>query len=208
MAGTSVHTAQLMQWLDRMHAGDGAAREELLRALRPRMERLAQQMLRRFPGVARWEQCDDVLNNALIRLLRALEEVQPPTMRAFFGLAATQIRRELLDLARRYQRPHGLGANHVSHREVLSGDESGADLVDPVDHPDESDDLERWVAFHEAVEMLPAEEREVIGLVFYHGWTQAKIAELFHVNERTIRRRWRSACLRLHQMVGDQLPWT
>ena len=27
-------------------------------------------------------------------------------------------------------------------------------------------------------------------LTFYHGWTQAEIAELFQVDERTIRRRW------------------
>src|SRR5262249_31686133 len=30
--------------------------------------------------------------------------------------------------------------------------------------------LERWAAFHEAVETLPAEQREVVGLTFYHGW--------------------------------------
>jgi DNA-directed RNA polymerase specialized sigma24 family protein len=33
--------------------------------------------------------------------------------------------------------------------------------------------------------------------VFYHGWTQVKIAELFGVDERTIRRRWATACDRL-----------
>ena len=46
----------------------------------------------------------------------------------------------------------------------------------------------------------------MVGLVFYHGWTQAQIAELFQVDERTIRRRWQSACLRLHQLVGENLP--
>jgi DNA-directed RNA polymerase specialized sigma24 family protein len=42
--------------------------------------------------------------------------------------------------------------------------------------------------------------------VFYHGWTQAQIAELFEVDERTIRRRWQSACLRLNELVGGDLP--
>jgi RNA polymerase sigma factor (sigma-70 family) len=37
------------------------------------------------------------------------------------------------------------------------------------------------------------QEREVVGLIFYHGWTQAQTAELFGVDERTVRRRWRSA---------------
>ena len=38
------------------------------------------------------------------------------------------------------------------------------------------------------------------------GWTQVQIAELFQVDERTIRRRWQSACLRLHQLVKGELP--
>ena len=33
MADGSVHTAQLLDWLDRMRAGDRAARDELLRAV-------------------------------------------------------------------------------------------------------------------------------------------------------------------------------
>jgi RNA polymerase sigma-70 factor (ECF subfamily) len=66
-----------------------------------------------------------------------------------------------------------------------------------------SEDLELWVRFHQAVDELPVEEREVVGLVFYHGWTQVRIAELFNVDERTIRRRWTNACERLRTMVGD-----
>jgi RNA polymerase sigma-70 factor (ECF subfamily) len=66
--------------------------------------------------------------------------------------------------------------------------------------------LERWTAFHEAVERLPAEEREVVGLVFYHGWAKVQIAELFGVDERTVRRWWRSACVRLNEALGGELP--
>jgi DNA-directed RNA polymerase specialized sigma24 family protein len=46
----------------------------------------------------------------------------------------------------------------------------------------------------------------VIGLAFYHGWTQAQMAELFGVDERTIRRRWQSGCLLLNHLVGERLP--
>ena len=42
-----------------------------------------------------------------------------------------------------------------------------------------------------------------MGLVFYHGWTQAQIAAFFQTSERTIRRRWQSACLKLDQMVKE-----
>jgi RNA polymerase sigma factor (sigma-70 family) len=56
------------------------------------------------------------------------------------------------------------------------------------------------------VARLPAEEREVMGLAFYHGWTQAQIAAIFHVSERTVARRWHSACLQLQTMLGGKLP--
>jgi RNA polymerase sigma factor (sigma-70 family) len=56
------------------------------------------------------------------------------------------------------------------------------------------------------VEHLPEDEREVVGLIFYHGWTQAEAAELLGVDARTVRRRWRSACLRLSEELGGHLP--
>ena len=46
----------------------------------------------------------------------------------------------------------------------------------------------------------------MVGLIFYHGWTQAQIAELFDVDEWTIRRRWRSACRHLSEALGGRLP--
>ena len=69
-----------------------------------------------------------------------------------------------------------------------------------------TDDLDRWRAFHEAVHRLPAEEREVFMLTFYHGWTQPEIATLFQVDERTIRRRWQAASVRLAEILGGTLP--
>jgi RNA polymerase sigma-70 factor (ECF subfamily) len=117
-------------------------------------------------------------------------------VRDFIGLAAEQIRRELLDLARRYK-----GVRFVRAP-------GGTDTPPPEPAAPEPDpaELERWCALHEAVAQLPAEEREVVGLAFYHGWTQARIAELFGVDERTIRRWWRSACQRLNAMLGSDLP--
>jgi RNA polymerase sigma factor (sigma-70 family) len=44
---------------------------------------------------------------------------------------------------------------------------------------------------------LPADEREVVGLVFYHGWTHAQVAALLVVSKRTVRRHWRRALARL-----------
>jgi RNA polymerase sigma factor (sigma-70 family) len=146
---------------------------------------------------------DDVLQNALVRLLRALREVRPESMRHFFALAAEQMRRELLDLARHYYGPHGHGAHHASHGPQDDTEGAGPE---PADRGDDSDELERWCQFHREVERLPAEEREVVGLVFYHGWTQADVAELFGVSERTVRRRWEAALGKLHAVLKDSAP--
>jgi RNA polymerase sigma-70 factor (ECF subfamily) len=199
----SFSTVQLHQLVEAFQAGDRSAADHLLRSAGERLERLARRMLRRFPGVRRWADTGDVLQNATLRLLRALREVRPANTREFFGLAAEQMRREVLDLARHFYGPRGQGANHASAAGPAA---AGAAAFDPPDRAEDAAELERWCAFHEAVHELPVEEREVVGLVFYHGWTKAQVAELFQVDVRTVRRRWQSACLRLAERVGGDLP--
>jgi RNA polymerase sigma-70 factor (ECF subfamily) len=202
MTEPSLHTTQLHNWLDRLQAGDRAACDELLRGVGHRLERLARKMLQRYPDVHRWADTGDVLQNALLRLLRALEDVRPGSVRDFFGLAAEQMRRELLDLARHFHGPHGLAAHHESH--APDGTSSGP--ADPPASEEDAEELERWTAFHEGVAGLPAEEREVVGLIFYHGWTQSAVAELLQISERTVRRRWESALRTLRGALKDPAP--
>lgn len=195
---SEMETIHLHAWVDRIRSGDPAARNELLRAVGGRLQELTSRMLRKYPGVARWVETGDVLQTAALRLLRALEEVRPASTREFYALAAVQLRRELLDLARHYGGPHGHGRNYQSSP---SGP-VGASSADPP-MTDADADLDRWTRFHEAVEGLPAEERETVGLMFYHGWTQAQVAELMVVTERTVQRWWRAAIQKLRDQVGD-----
>jgi len=155
-------------------------------------------MLRGYPVVREREQTGDVLHNALLRLTRALRKVRPATTAEFFGLAAEQIRRELLDLARYHRRRSGVNQPLVDAAGV-SRDSPDPNVADPAD-------LDRWHALHEAVEHLPSELRQVFGLTFYHGAAQAEIAELLRVSDRQVRRLWRQACLRLHELLGGDLP--
>ena len=187
--------------IDRLGAGDPAARDELIRSAMGRLEQLARKMLRGFPGVKRWEDTGDVLQNALLRLVRALGAVTPGSSREFFGLAAAQIRRELLDLARHYQGALGLGRNHQSGLQRPDG--ASPEFADA---PAETGELDRWAALHEAVETLPVVEREVFCLTFYHGWTQPQIGELLQIDERTVRRRWQSAAALLQGALGNFPP--
>ena len=87
-----------------------AARTDLLAHACRRLECLTRQMLRGYAMVHRWEQTGDVLQAAMIRLCKALDEVQLKSVRHFYRLAALQIRRELLDLARHYSGPEGIGS--------------------------------------------------------------------------------------------------
>jgi hypothetical protein len=53
----------LQHHLERLRLGDLSARNELLANAYANLQRLARQMLARFPGVHRWQDTDD-LNNA------------------------------------------------------------------------------------------------------------------------------------------------
>jgi RNA polymerase sigma factor (sigma-70 family) len=144
------------------------------------------------------------LQNALLRLLRSLQNVTPASTREFLGLAAVETRRELLDLGRHFYGRRGLGANHASNGAVSNG--IGVEHL-PAAQKDQ-DDLERWQAFHESVKALPPEESEVVNLIFYHGWTQLEVAELLQTSERTVRRQWNAALVKLHGRLRLDGPGT
>lgn len=200
MAEASLQTTSLHLFVERIQAGDEKAQDELFRRISRRLEQLASKRLRTFPGVRKFEDTNDVMQAAAVRLLRALKSIKPDNTRAFYGLAAEQIRRQLIDFNRHYQ-------NMPMLLEAKTGTISrGLDPVDEAGAKDSLAELERWTAFHLAVEKLLDEEKEVVELVFYHGWTQPRIAELMQVNVRTVRRYWHSACVRLHELLQGELP--
>jgi RNA polymerase sigma-70 factor (ECF subfamily) len=200
MADPELDSGSLRDLAARTRAGDRAAEDELLRAILGRFRNLARRMLNNeFRDLRPVAQTGDIVQDALLRLLRALQHVTPETTRDFFNLAAEQIRRQLLDVARRHRR-------ETVRPLQLRDDSSSGSAGHPPDPAPPPADLDRWEQFHRTVEELPAAEREVIGLSFYHGWTQAQIAELFGVDERTVRRRWKAACKALNQALGGRLP--
>lgn len=197
-------TVEIEACVERLKAGDQAARDELLRIACGRLERLTRKMLGGFPRVHRWEQTGDVLQNANLRLYRTLKDVTPKSAAEFFSLAALNIRRELLDLAKHYYGPQGVGARHATA--ANQPDESGGGQYQPEDPTHDPTRLAAWAEFHEQAELLPAEEREVFDLLWYQGLTQDDAARLLGVSERTIKRRWQSARLKLVEALGGQLP--
>jgi RNA polymerase sigma-70 factor (ECF subfamily) len=195
---TTPSTEHLQSCLNRLRAGDEAVRAELLGAAAGRLDRLARKMLRDYPGVRRWEETADVCQNAALRLHRALAEMAPATVRDFFRLAALQIRRELIDLARRHAGPHGLGRHQVTP--------DGPDAPEPADDTHDPAGLVAWADFHRQIDALPPEERELFDLLWYQGLSQVEAAALLGLSERTLRRRWQTARLRLHDALRGELP--
>ena len=193
--------AQFQVWIERMNAGDLSARDELIAHACGRLRRLAHMIFADFARVRRWEETADVLQNALTRLLQALRTIKVTSPRQFFGLAALEIRRELIDLARHYFGPEGAGANCAS-----AVREEGRTPPTP-ESPDLTHDPERlalWTTFHEQVEALPQQEREVFGLLWYQELSQPEVAALLGVSVPTVKRRWLSARLRLQTALPIQ----
>lgn len=197
----SLKTTELHDLVDRIQAGDRQAADALIRRSAERLEGLARKMLRDFPAVRRWEQTGDVLQNSLTRLLRTLRNVTPDSVSGFFRLAARVVRHELLDMVRHYMGPEGLGRHHESLPE-------GSSVLQPFLAMSslEVRNLERWAAFHEAVEQLPDEDRELIEFGYYEGLKTDEIGRLLGIEQWTVRRRWNRAIRKLIIVLGDEIP--
>jgi RNA polymerase sigma-70 factor (ECF subfamily) len=189
---------QLQGLIDLANRGDPQARSLLLDHACERLLALTKRMLAGYPSLKRWEQTDDVFVNSMVRLHRALESVQPESVRHFFNLAGTQIRRELLDLKKHYFGKEGLGANH--HTDHQPADEEGGSLQASAQEPE---DLTMWSEFHERVEQLPDQLRETFNLLYYDGLTQEESATVLGVSVSTIKRRWQEARIQLHDGLRE-----
>ena len=195
-----VSDTQLQLLIERA-TDDEAARSALLDHTCDRLLRLTRKMLHARRDLRRWEQTDDVFQNAMLRLHRALSDVRPESVRHFFNLATVMIRRTLLDLAKHHLGPQGQATKH--HTDGQPADEEGGSLHDKAEQPE---DLEGWSAFHAQVEALPDEEKEVVGLLFYEGLTQQEAASVLGVSLRTVKRRWLSARCLLRQLLNEPEP--
>jgi RNA polymerase sigma-70 factor (ECF subfamily) len=206
MADESGTTVRLQRCLDRLHAGDEAARDELLNVACDRLARLTRQMFKADGRLRRWEEPGDVFQDAMLRLCRALRAITPRSLCEFYRLAALQVRRALIDLARRHYGPGG----SATHHQTPQPDEDEQNRLPPEAHladvSHEPSLLAAWGEFHHCVGDLPEEEREVFDLVWYQGLTQADAAKLLGVSTKTVQRRWQAACLRLDEAMAGELP--
>jgi RNA polymerase sigma-70 factor (ECF subfamily) len=134
-------------------------------------------------------QAEELLSAVAERLLKAMREARPGTVRQFFGLANQHMRWELNDLARRLDNQPPA----VELREGLlpAPDSSGSGLT-----PNGRRMLE-------AIDELPEEEREVFGLVRVQGMTQTEVAKIIGVSVVTVKRRLNRGLRLLTEKLAD-----
>ena len=194
---------ELAECLSRLAAGDQCARDRILEVCNSRLRELSSRLLGKFAKVRRWDNTDDVAQNAALRLYRALGDTVPESPRGLMGLMATQIQRELIDLARKHSGPMSYARNHDTN--VKGGSQGDVFLVEEAAGQSESDEeipLERWEAFHAAIEGLPDEHREVFKLAWYLQLDQNAVAKTLGLSRRTVQRKWTEAQEMIAKSVG------
>jgi RNA polymerase sigma factor (sigma-70 family) len=137
-------------------------------------------------------QADELLGAVAERLLKAMREARPQTVRQFFALANQHMRWELNDLARRLdEQPaavelcEGLVPAPASSVSGLSPD--GLRMLGAIDE-------------------LPEDEREVFDLVRIQGMTQTETAKLLGVADVTVKRRLNRGLRLLAERLADLRP--
>ena len=191
-------TAVVQRYQDELD-GDSPA-EPIVRALLDRAVRrlhlLCATMLHRsYPRLTRPPlnlQADELLGAIAERLLKALREARPRTVRQLFALANQHIRWELNDLARRLDDQPA--AAELSEGLVPAPASSVSGL-----NPD-------GLRMLRAIEGLPEVEREVFDLAWIDGMTQAEVAGVPGVSVVTVKRRLNRGLRLLAEQLADLRP--
>lgn len=152
-------------------------------------------LVRRYPRLMRPPlnlRSQEMLSAVVERLMKALREARPGSVRQFFAIANQHIRWELNDLARRLdESPQALA---LPDDIAVAADGSASQL---------SPDARRLFA---AVDALPDEEREAFELMRVQGLTRNEAAAVLGVSPKTAQRRLHRSLLTLSAAVGDLRP--
>lgn len=191
--------------LDRFRDGDDSVRNELLEFANAdeRLQRRARTMLRR-DRVHRWADTDELRQHALLRLNKALLKVKPRSPGHLLYLASKHINYALLDLAKKFFGPQGIGKHHSTDKISLGGD--GRHRHEKRDSTNDPRNIFNWVVFHEQVNALPKKEREVFRLRWYGGYKCVDIARLQGTSTETAERAWSSARKLLRKAMDGKSP--
>jgi RNA polymerase sigma-70 factor (ECF subfamily) len=136
---------------------------------------------------------EEMLSAVTERMLKAMRQTRPETVRQFFALANQHVRWELNDVARRLD------------RQELTQEVLGSDVPAPIESSGSQLSSEA-ARILEAIANLPDDEREVFDLLRIQEMTQPEAAEVLGVGVRTIQRRLHRALFLLAKALPDLRP--
>src|SRR5947207_523835 len=180
--------SEVSRILSALEQGDPQAADQLLPLVYDELRRLAaQKIAHEAPGQTL--QPTALVHEAWLRLGG---DAQPAweNRAHFLAAAAEAMRRILVETARRKLRlKRGGGAERVDLHESA------------IEAPAED---EKILQVHEALEVLSVEDEEkaqIVKLRFFVGLSHEEIAALLGVNEKTVRRQWEVAKVRIFQNI-------
>ena len=190
-------TVELQQLIDRIGRGDLEARRQLVERAYHRLAALAATVLNRsFPNLAREHQVESILSETWLRLVQALDKVQPPTVADFFRLAAHKMRHVLLDLVESQRRN--------AHRELAETAADSSAVTPAANQTYDPARLAQWTELHQQVEALEGDQRTVFEMHYYLGMTPADIARALGLHPRKVSHLWIAATDKLADAVSHE----
>ncbi len=196
---TEEHTTAVVQRYLVALAGDTPA-DPIIRALLDgaihRLQLLCTNLLyRSYPRLMQPPlnlQPDELLGAVVERLLKAMREARPQTVRQVFALANQHMLWELNDLARRLDEQPSIVE---LHEDLVPAPPSSTSCVSP-----------NGRRMLEAIDNLPEDEREVFSWVRIQGLTQQEAADVLGVSAKTVQRRLNRGLLLLAEQLDDLRP--
>jgi RNA polymerase sigma factor (TIGR02999 family) len=187
---SSPHRGDITQLLVRFGRGDRDAEGELIPLVYAELRRLAKYYLRgEKPGHTL--QPTALVNEVYIRLTQ-LNSLDWRGRSQFYGIAATMMRRILVDHARsRAAQKRGASAEILSLEDVPGIAALGCSQV---------------LALDEALSRLAkrdARQSKIVELRFFVGLSEKEAAELLGISEKTVKRDWRIAKAWLFEQISN-----
>ncbi len=139
--------------------------------------------------VHRWHQTDDIIQNTLIQLERALHTTRPKTKKEFLFLASRIVQHVIIDLARNLRGQNSDAAHHHTTKNInkktgMLSQSEGMTI----------DNAELWLEINDLLEhSLQPQDCDIVRLHLFMELNQEEIARELEISLSTVKRKWRNA---------------
>jgi len=188
-AAPSSGLPEITRLLQQAAVGDRAALDAVYASLYPELKRVARARLHQ-QGRGDAMSTTMLVHESFVRLVGA-HGLRLEDRRHFFAYAAKTMRNIIIDSVReRLAERRGGGAEHATLGEAVHVADAGGELI-------------RVAEALQELEAVDAELAELVEMRYFGGYSEAEVAELLGVAERTVRRRWDKARSWLFVALGQ-----